>query len=110
MAVTIDDLTFLNPGGTDFLTRAQRTRDAILDVLKAHQATAVGFVIESRLYAPGEVDRRIALLQQCVDAGMTLGNHTYPHRNFNDLTIDQFQDGIIKCEVITSRLMEPRQT
>ena len=32
---------------------------------------------------------------------MTLGNHTYSHRNFNDLTIDEFQDQIIKGEVIT---------
>ena len=40
---------------------------------------------------------------------MTLGNHTYSHRNFNDLTIDEFQDQIIKGEVITRRLMEPHK-
>ena len=109
MAVTIDDLPFVNPGGADFLTKAQRATTAILRSLSEHRAPAIGFVIESRLHAPGEVDQRIALLQQRVDAGMTLGNHTYSHRNFNDLTIDQFQDGIIKGEVITRRLMEPHK-
>jgi len=46
----------------------------------------------------GEVDARIALLQQWVDAGMILGNHTYSHPDFNTLTIQQFQDEIIKGE------------
>ena len=109
MAVTIDDLPFVNPGGTDFLPKAQRATTAILSALRENRAPAIGFVIESRLHAPGEVDQRIALLQQWVDAGMTLGNHTYSHGNFNNLTIEQFQDGIIKGEVITRRLMEPHK-
>ena len=109
MAVTIDNLPFVNPGGADFLSKAQRATTAILSSLRTHRAPATGFVNESRLHVLGEVDQRIALLQQWVDAGMTLGNHTYSHRNFNDLTIDQFQDGIIKGEVITRRLMEPHK-
>ena len=109
MAVTIDDLPFVNPVGADFLSKAERATTAILRGLRTHQAPAIGFVNESRLHATGEVDQRIALLEQWVDAGMTLGNHTYSHRNFNDLTIDEFQDQIIKGEVITSRLMEPHE-
>ena len=109
MAVTIDDLPFVNPGGTNFLTNAQRATTKILRSLRTHQAPAIGFVNESRLHAPGEVDQRIALLQQWVDAGMTLGNHTYSHRDFNDLTVDEFQDGIIEGAVITRRLMEPHK-
>ena len=109
MAVTIDDLPFVNPGGTNFLTNAQRATPRILRSLRTHQAPAIGFVNESRLHATGEVDQRIALLQQWVDAGMTLGNHTYSHRDFNDLTVDEFQDGIIEGAVITRRLMEPHK-
>ena len=109
MAVTIDDLPFVNPSGTAFLTRAQRTTTEILRSLRAHQAPAIGFVNESGLHAPGEIDQRVALLQQWVDEGMTLGNHTYSHREFNALTIDEFQDEIIKGEVITRRLMEPHK-
>ena len=108
MAVTIDDLPFVKPTGTAVLTRAQRATRAILRSLGEHEASAIGFVVESRLHATGEVDQRIALLQQWVDAGVTLGNHTYSHQDFNDLTIDEFQDEIIKGEVITRRLMEPQ--
>lgn len=107
MAVTIDDLPFVKPTGTAVLTRAQRTTKAILRSLGEHKVPAIGFVVESRLHATSEVDRRIALLQQWVDAGVTLGNHTYSHQDFNDLTIDEFQDEIIRGEVITRRLMEP---
>jgi peptidoglycan/xylan/chitin deacetylase (PgdA/CDA1 family) len=57
----------------------------------------------------GEVDARIALLQEWVDAGMILGNHTFSHPDFNTLTIQQFQDEIIKGEVVTRRLMQLHQ-
>ena len=40
---------------------------------------------------------------------MILGNHTYSHPDFNSLTIQQFQDEIIKGEVITRRLMKSRE-
>src|SRR6266542_763272 len=87
------------------LRNAQRVTKEILRVLVAHHAPAVGFVNEEKLQIPGEVDARIALLQQWVDAGMILGNHTYSHPDFNTLTIEQFEDEIVKGEVITRRLM-----
>jgi peptidoglycan/xylan/chitin deacetylase (PgdA/CDA1 family) len=43
--------------------------------------------------------------QQWLDAGMTLGNHTYSHPDLNQQTVEQFQDDIIKGEVVTRRLM-----
>lgn len=109
MAITIDDLPYVNPARQNYLPNAQRITKEILRALKAHRAPAVGFVNENKLHAPGEVDERIALLQQWVDAGMILANHTYSHPDFNRLTIEQFQDEIIKGEVITRRLMEGRK-
>jgi peptidoglycan-N-acetylglucosamine deacetylase len=97
MAVTFDDLP-----------SAQRATNEILRALRTHRVPAVAFVNEGQLLIVGEVDARIALLQQWVDAGMILGNHTYSHPDFNTLTIQQFQDEIIKGEVITRRLMQSR--
>jgi len=104
MAVTIDDLPYVAAAQPN-LRNAQRVTKEILRVLVAHHAPAVGFVNEEKLQIPGEVDARIALLQQWVDAGMILGNHTYSHPDFNTLTIEQFEDEIVKGEVITRRLM-----
>jgi peptidoglycan/xylan/chitin deacetylase (PgdA/CDA1 family) len=40
---------------------------------------------------------------------MVLGNHTFSHPDFNTVTIDQFQDEIIRGEVVTRRLMQSQQ-
>lgn len=108
MAVTFDDLPYVELDGTD-LQRAQRATKKILRVLRARRVPVVAFVNEGNLQVAGEVDARIALLQQWVDAGMILGNHTYSHPDLNSLTIQQFQDEIIKGEIVTRRLMESHQ-
>ncbi len=108
MAITFDDLPYVVVGQQG-LASAQRATKEILRVLKAHDVPVVAFVNESKLQVTGEVDARIALLQNWVDAGMILGNHTYSHPDFNALTIDQFEDEIIKGEVVTRRLMQSHQ-
>ena len=42
---------------------------------------------------------RVALLQQWVDAGVILGNHTYSHPDFNRLTVEEFENEISKGDV-----------
>jgi peptidoglycan/xylan/chitin deacetylase (PgdA/CDA1 family) len=108
MIVTFDDLPYV---GIDQqgLPRARRATKEILRVLKAHRVPVVAFVNEGQLQVAGEEDERIALLQQWVDAGMILGNHTFSHADFNTLTIQEFQNEIIKGEVVTRRLMQSHQ-
>ena len=108
MAVTFDDLPYVAVGQQD-LPSAQRATKEILRVLQTLRVPVVAFVNEGTLLVVGEVDARIALLRQWVDAGMILGNHTYSHPDFNTLTIQQFQDEIVKGEVITRLLMQSRQ-
>ena len=109
MAVTFDDLPYVAAGQSPDLPNAQRATKEILRVLQTHHVPVVAFVNEGKLQVTGEVDARIALLQQWVDAGMILGNHTYSHPDFNALTVEQFQDEIIKGEVVTRRLMQSHQ-
>lgn len=108
VAVTIDDLPYIAPGQSS-LRGAQRVTKEILRVLRSHQAPAIGFVNEGKLEVNGEKEARIALLEQWIAAGMILGNHTYSHPDFNNLTVEQFEDEIIKGEVITRRLMRSHQ-
>ena len=105
MAITIDDLPYVASVGQPFLVNAQRITGQMLSALQTHRAPAIGFVNEGKLHATGERDARVALLQQWIDAGMTLGNHTFSHPDFNRLTVEQFQDDIIKGEIVTRRLM-----
>lgn len=110
MAVTIDDLPFVHRGET-YLPAARRGTDAILAALKKHRVPAVGFVNEVQLDAagPGERAARTALLQQWVDAGHVLGNHTFSHPDANGLSVEAYLAEIDKGEVVTKRLMQPRR-
>jgi peptidoglycan/xylan/chitin deacetylase (PgdA/CDA1 family) len=109
MAVTFDDLPYVAVGQPDGLSHAQRATNKLLRVLKSWHVPVVAFVNERGLQVTGEVDARIALLQQWIGAGAMLGNHTYSHPDFNKLSVEQFEDEIIKGEVVTRRLMRSHE-
>ncbi len=69
---------------------------------------AVAFVNEDRLFVPGEVDARIALLTEWLDAGMELGNHTFGHVGLTRTPLPAMQDAVLKGEVVTRGLLERR--
>jgi len=96
MTVTFDDLPYVAIDQQG-LPQARRATTEILRVLKAHRVPVVAFVNEGFLQVAGEEKGRIALLQQWVDAGMILGNHTFSHADFNTLTVEEFQQEIIKA-------------
>src|SRR5437867_4454471 len=108
MAVTIDDLPYAAVGESS-LADARRATNRILAVLRNQHVPVVAFVNEGKLQVNGERNARTALLRQWVDAGMILGNHTYSHPDFNTLTIEQFEEEILKGEIVTRRLMRSHQ-
>jgi len=104
MAITFDDLP--KSQGLDDIEGARRTTASILRVLKAHQAPAVAFVNEGKLYSgPRMIEDRAALLQSWVEAGVPLANHTYSHIDINTVTLEQYQNDVIRGEKTYARLM-----
>src|SRR6266852_480137 len=67
---------------------------------------AIGFVNEWKLQVSGERDARVELLQWWLDAGLTLGNHTYTHASLQTTPLDQYEDETIRGEVVTRALMK----
>lgn len=108
MAVTIDDLPFVRIADGPYLPAAERATKNILATLKKHKAPAIGFVNEGQLNTPAERTERIALLRQWVNAKMMLGNHTYSHPDFNRLTIEEFEEEILKGFEVSKGLMQSR--
>lgn len=109
IAITIDDLPGVLDGATDdSFKRLQSMNRQMLNVLKQNQISAIGFVNESRLFVKDEMEARIAILRNWLDAGMTLGNHTFSHSNFNDVSLAQFEDEVIRGETVTRALMRGR--
>ena len=101
VALTFDDL----PDALDDLAGMRRNTPELLRTLKLHNAPAIGFVNESKLHAPGELDARTAVLKQWVNAGMILGNHTFSHSRLFTTPLAKYEQDVINGEVITRRLM-----
>jgi peptidoglycan/xylan/chitin deacetylase (PgdA/CDA1 family) len=109
LAITIDDLPGAIPGSdSDMgdLKELQKINRAIPAILKSHHAWAIGFVNERKLQVQGERDARAELLKMWLDAGLTLGNHTYSHADFQNTPLAQYEDETIRGEVVTSALMK----
>jgi peptidoglycan/xylan/chitin deacetylase (PgdA/CDA1 family) len=104
IAVTVDDLPLNGPRNDIEQLRAMTRK--LLDGIKRHKIPTVGFVNESQLYVPGEVDARIDLLRQWSKAGVELGNHTFGHVGFKDTPLLQYQDDFVRGDVVTKAIMK----
>lgn len=106
MVITIDDLP-MAMNSADLKTMQAMTAK-LLAVLQQNKVPAIGFVNESQLFVKGEVDTRIAVLRQWLDAGMELGNHTYSHPRLYTTPLAQFEDEVVRGDVILRKLLAER--
>jgi peptidoglycan/xylan/chitin deacetylase (PgdA/CDA1 family) len=106
VAITIDDGPVVNEM-TD-LGAFQRVSNGLIASLQAEKVPATIFINERQLNVPGQRDGRAAVLEQWLDAGFELGNHTYSHLSSNMVQVWQFTDDVVKGEVIMRPLVERR--
>jgi peptidoglycan/xylan/chitin deacetylase (PgdA/CDA1 family) len=104
VAFTFDDLP-LGARQTDLET-TRSINQSILNVLGKHQIQAVGFVNEKKLYQPGEIDERIAILKLWTDSRQELGNHTFSHPSLQVTPLEEFKADVIRGEIITRMLLK----
>lgn len=107
VALTFDDLPFVGDGAS-VARDAQAARAAnhkILAALVRHRVPATGFVIQSSVEKLGPA-AGAQILQSWVDAGKDLGNHTYSHPNFDELTTAEFEDQVVRGEATFAPLMK----
>lgn len=105
ITVTIDDLPTVSATGNE-INEAERITRELLAALVRHKVPAVGFVNERKLLTNGAQDpRRVALLQQWLDAGLDLGNHTYSHPDLHTTPIADFEREILAGEKVTRPLL-----
>ena len=111
VAVTVDDLPIAETdhaaAGSVDTVEAKSINRAILDSLRRHKVSATGFVIDKRVEDVGETSG-IAILRQWVQSGNDLGNHSYSHADFNQLTIEQIEEEIVHGERSISNVLGRR--
>lgn len=106
VAITIDDLPLNGPGiGWQRLEAMSRK---FTSVIKDRKIPVVGFVNESQLFAEGETDRRIALLNLWADSGTELANHTFSHISFSDSSLERYQDDFVRGDTVSSVIMKKK--
>jgi peptidoglycan/xylan/chitin deacetylase (PgdA/CDA1 family) len=106
VAITIDDGPVV--GEMRDLASFQRITTGLIDSLKSENVPATIFVNERQLNVHGQRDGRAAALVQWLDAGFELGNHTYSHPSVNTVPLWQFQDDVVRGDVIMRPLIEQR--
>lgn len=104
VAVTVDDLpATIIPSTIDELK--QNTKN-LLSAFTRYKVPATGFVNESKLYnESGYIQQRGEVLKMWLDEGMHLGNHTYSHKDLNTTPLEEFEQDVIKGELITKKLL-----
>jgi peptidoglycan/xylan/chitin deacetylase (PgdA/CDA1 family) len=104
IAITIDDLPAAASSSMTGAAIVQMTTK-LLAALQQEKVPAVGFVNERKLYHKwGEVDERIGALNQWLDAGFELGNHTFGHTSLNQMGLKEFEESVIQGESVTRLL------
>src|SRR5574341_2392425 len=104
VAITFDDLPATSRREVAALTKLTTK---LLASITSNEIPAIGFVNESKLLDNGKLDeRRVALLQMWIDAGLELGNHTFSHPDLNRTPLATFQQDVIRGEEATKRLLQ----
>jgi peptidoglycan/xylan/chitin deacetylase (PgdA/CDA1 family) len=98
---TIDDLPVVNYGIND-TTYLRDLTNRLTSVCRENNIPAIGFVNESKLYPQGQLSSfQVGLLQRWLDQGLDLGNHTYSHYDFNNVSFSTYTEDIVKGEIVT---------
>lgn len=107
VAFTFDDLPIARDQAYG-LARMQDVTTRLVDQLTRAGIVATGFVNEDKLDRGGDRPARVALLEQWLDAGMELGNHTYSHVSFWNTPLEEYQRQVLRGERVTRALLAER--
>ena len=102
VAITFDDLPIFPEFPT--IAKARSITRVLLSGFKRHGWVVTGFDNESQLDGPHRA-QRVAVLKAWVDAGMSLGNHTYSHASLDTTPPAKYIADIARGDAVTRRLL-----
>jgi len=106
VSITIDDGPVV--GEMKDLGNFQRISAGLIGSFAAEKVPVTIFINERQLNVQGQRDGRAAVLTQWLDAGFELANHSYSHPSLNRVPLWQFQDDVLRGDVIMRPMMEER--
>jgi len=110
LCITCDDLPYITKYFKENNTGRYIT-DKLLKTFKENNITALGSVNSGKLYQNNIFDSSgVKILEQWLDAGMVLANHTYAHKNYNNLFFSEFRYDILDGEIVLKELLTSKGT
>ncbi|WPP49279.1 polysaccharide deacetylase family protein [Catalinimonas niigatensis] len=101
---TIDDLPVVNYGNNDEDYLRDITQK-LITTFDNYGIPAIGFVNESKLYQQQTLHPiQVQLLEMWLKSGYELGNHSYSHMNFHQVSFEDYTADILKGEKISKAL------
>jgi peptidoglycan/xylan/chitin deacetylase (PgdA/CDA1 family) len=108
LCVSIDDLPYITKYFKDNNT-GQYITNKLLSAFKQYGVKALGSINSGKLFTNDELDSgKIELLYQWIDSNMNLGNHTFAHKNYNNLFFNEFKSDILDGEICLKDILEKR--
>jgi peptidoglycan/xylan/chitin deacetylase (PgdA/CDA1 family) len=109
VALTIDDLPFVTGSDAPITPQdgpaAIKANRKLLKALARHRVPVTGFVIQKHVEDLG-MPAGTEILQSWVEHGLDLGNHSYEHPDFDDHSVEQFEDQIVRGETAIVPMMQ----
>src|SRR5512145_816025 len=106
VAITIDDGPVVNE--LSDLGNFQRITNGLVGSFQVENVPVTIFINERQLNVQGQRDARAAVVEQWLNAGFEVGNHTYSHPSASKVPVSDFLDDVVKGEVITRAILEQR--
>jgi len=101
VAITVDDL----PYAGSMPSEAGTVNRALLDAFQRHHVPVTGFVIQQRSESLGP-NTGAKILKEWIAGGLELGNHSYSHPDFNDRSVAEIEENIVRGESVIRSLMQ----
>jgi peptidoglycan/xylan/chitin deacetylase (PgdA/CDA1 family) len=109
IAITFDDLPVSNIGQNATPAIRQQAAEITaktLACLKRYNIHAAGFVIEMNINTPGARDFYAGLLEDWLRDGHLLGEHSYSHLQFGDVSLSAYEDDFLRGDVVVPLLLD----
>lgn len=106
IAITIDDLPVASGLYEDNVSAQSAITARLIAALRRQDIPAIGFVNEGKLAPHDRIEpARVALLQQWIDGGLELGNHTYSHPDFDGTSLRAYERDAAIGDSVTRSLL-----
>jgi peptidoglycan/xylan/chitin deacetylase (PgdA/CDA1 family) len=103
---SIDDLPIVSYGMNDTIFQ-KKIFDKLIISLKVNNIPAIGFVNEKKLFKNDTIiPFQYRLLENWINNGLDLGNHTFSHPDYNKVSFDAYTRDISKGEILTKELLK----